>query len=126
VDSRPARTGLRDLFLLAEEHGGLFAARQARRVGVSDRMLTYYVKRGDLERGCPCQVCLPPDTPSSSGAALPVAWREDLRGFLADYPLQGVAGDADQLVERFASFWDPLLTGGASGRWDPNRWRWGA
>lgn len=44
------RTGLRDLFPLAERHGGLFTTRQAHRVGVSDRMLTYYTRRGDLER----------------------------------------------------------------------------
>lgn len=45
-----SRTGLRDLLPLAESHGGLFATQQAHEVGVSDRMLAYYVKRGDLER----------------------------------------------------------------------------
>lgn len=50
MSTSPVRTGLRDLLALAESHGGLFAARQARPIGVSDRMLTYYVQRGDLER----------------------------------------------------------------------------
>lgn len=44
------RTGLRDLLILAEGRGGVFTTRQAHGAGVSDRMLSYYVKRGDLER----------------------------------------------------------------------------
>lgn len=44
------RTGLRDLLVLAERNGGVFTTRQARSAGVSERMLSYYVKRGDIER----------------------------------------------------------------------------
>lgn len=44
------RTGLRDLLTLGEAHAGVFTAQRARPAGVSDRMLTYYTKRGDLER----------------------------------------------------------------------------
>lgn len=45
-----ASTALRNLFPLAEEHGGLFTARLAHEIGVTDRVLSYYVKRGDLDR----------------------------------------------------------------------------
>lgn len=45
-----SRTGLRDLLALGAGHGGLFTTGEAGRVGVSDRMLTYYVQRGDVER----------------------------------------------------------------------------
>lgn len=49
-DREGRRTGFRDLVALAEEHAGLFTTQEARRSSVSERMLTYYTKRGDLER----------------------------------------------------------------------------
>lgn len=55
---------------------------------------------------------LPPVPP-----ALPVEWHDDLRGFLADHPLDGGVRDVDQLTERFGAFWEPLLAGVASGPW---------
>lgn len=66
-------------------------------------------------------------TPVPSVApALPGIWEAELRQFLTDYPLNGVADDANELFGRFSSFWDPVLAAGAKGRWDPTSWTWRA
>lgn len=50
MSSDSATTLLRRLVPVADEHGGLLAAEEAKRAGVSNRMLLHYVSTGDLER----------------------------------------------------------------------------